>query len=217
MTLALLRKYFDKKLSLKNLKVTLKKVEFFHFVFNAVTSQRSSGSIATTYSSFAIKLTSATSDASVQSVLNGLFETLRKKIPAFEEFEVKFTALYYLSNLTKNKLVVKYALSKQLGTNANGLNIHHENLTIEHLLSEAEIKKGVSEDMVGNIGNLILTDGKTNAENLANKNPEEKIKILRKLNYPMDSTLLISDVWSAVEIKIRAKKMAKLLYESVAI
>lgn len=217
MILALLRVYFEKKLSLKNLKTILRKIEFFHFVFNAVTSQRSSGSIATTYSSFAIKLTSAPSEAAVQSILSNLFDALRKKLPAFEEFEVKFTALYYLSNLTKNKSVIKYALSKQLGANANGLNIHHDSLTIEHLLSEAEIKKGVSEDVVGNIGNLILTDGKTNAENLANKKPEEKIKILRGLNYPMDSALLVSDAWSAVEIKSRAKEMAKSLYESVAI
>lgn len=217
MILALLRVYFSKKLSLKNLRTTLKKIEFFHFVFNAVTSQRSSGSIATTYSSYAIKLTNATSEAMVQSILGGLFDTLRKKIPAFEEFEVKFTALYYLSNLTKNKSVVKYALSKQLGANANGLDIHHNNLTIEHLLSEAEIKKGASEDLVGNIGNLILTDGKTNAENLADKSPEEKILILRNLNYPMNSALLMSNVWGDVEIKGRAKKMAKVLYESVAI
>lgn len=217
MILALLRVYEEKRLSLKNLKTVLKKIVFFHFVFNAVTSQRSSGSIATTYSSYAIKLTNASSDGDVQSVLSSLFDSLRKKIPVFEEFEVKFISLYYLSNLTKNKSIVKYALSKQLGANANGLNIHHDNLTIEHLLPEAEIKKGSSEDVVGNIGNLILTDGKTNAENLAAKNPLEKIKILRDLSYPMEAALLTSDNWTEAEIRDRAKQMAKSLYYSVSL
>jgi len=215
MTLSLLRLYESNKLSLKNLKNALRKIEFFHFVFNAVTSQRSSGSIATTYSSFSIKLTVADTEGEVQSLLNGLFESLRKKIPAFEEFEVKFICLYYLSNLTKNKSIVKYALSKQLGRNANGLNIHHDNLTIEHLLSEAEIRRGTSEELVGNIGNLILTDGRTNAENLAAKSPVEKIKILRELSYPMEAALLIGSTWTELEIKDRAKEMAKYLYGSV--
>lgn len=217
MILALLRVYENKKLSLKNLKTVLRKIEFFHFVFNAVTSQRSSGSISTTYSSYAIKLTKAESESNVQSVLNGLFESLRKKIPAFEEFEVKFISLYYLSNLTKNKSIVKYSLSKQLGANANGLNIYHDNLTIEHLLSEVEIRKGASEELVGSIGNLILTDGRTNAENLAAKTPVEKIRILRDLNYPMEAAMLTARNWNELEIKDRAKAMAKSLYYSVSL
>lgn len=217
MILALLRLYEKNNLSLRNLKNVLRKIEYFHFVFNAITSQRSSGSIATTYSSFAIKLTNAKSDSEVQSVLNSLFDSLRKKIPAFEEFEVKFISLYYLSNLTKNKSIVKYALSKQLGTQANGLNIHHDNLTIEHLLPEVEIRRGCSEELVGNIGNLILTDARTNAENLAAKDPIEKLNILRNLNYPMISASLDVSDWGEKEIKARAKNMAKALYYSFSL
>ncbi|MDN4037581.1 DUF262 domain-containing protein [Massilia sp. YIM B02443] len=215
MILALLRSYEDGRLSLKNLKNSLRKIEFFHFVFNAITSQRSSGTIATTYSNFAIKLTKASSEAEIQSTLNSLFESLKRKIPGFEEFEVKFVALNYLSNLTKNKPVVKYALSKQLGENANGLNIQHESLTIEHLLPETKIRQGVSEELVGNIGNLILTDSRTNAENLASKDPVEKINFLREINYPLGAALLNSDKWDQQEIKGRAKGMAKALYYSV--
>lgn len=215
MTLALLRAYEDRRLSLKNLKNALRKIEYFHFVFNAVTSQRSSGSIATTYSSYAIKLTCANSEAEVQSVLSKLFSSLRKKMPGFDEFEVKFTSLYYLSNLTKNKSIVKYSLSRQLGTNANGLNIHHDSLTIEHLLPETQIRLGLDEDVVGNIGNLILTDGRTNAENLGAKSPVEKIKILQEINYPMETVLLRTTDWTQDEIRERAKEMAKSLYHSV--
>lgn len=215
MTLALLRAYEDRRLSLKNLKNSLKKIEFFHFVFNAITSQRSSGTIATTYSSFAIKLTRATSESEIQSILRNLFQSLGNKIPGFEEFEVKFISLNYLSNFTKNKPVVKYALSKQLGANANGLNIQHESLTIEHLLPETKIREGVSEDLVGSIGNLILTDGPTNAENLAARDPAEKIKILREMNYPLAAALLSTNHWSDKEIRERAKEMAKSLYYSI--
>jgi hypothetical protein len=215
MTLALLRAHEDKRLSLKNLKISLRKIEFFHFVFNAITSQRSSGTIATTYSNFSIKLTKAKSESEIQSTLNGLFDSLRKKLPGFEEFEVKFTSLSYLSNFTKNKSVVKYALSKQLGTNVNGLNINHDILTIEHLLPETKIREGFSEELVGNIGNLILTDGPTNSENLAARDPVEKIKILRDMNYPLAATLLGENNWAEQEIRNRGKEIAKSLYYSV--
>lgn len=215
--LALLRKHEEKKLSLRNLKYTLRKIEFFHFVFNAITSQRSSGSIATTYSSYAIRLTAATNESEIQSVISGLFDALRKKIPSFEEFEVKFISLNYLSNLTKNKSVVKYVLSKSLGNNSNGLNIHHDILTIEHLLPEADIKHGTPEDLVGNIGNLILTDARTNSENLAAKGPKEKLSILRSMSYPMTAAMLDYDEWSNTEIRERAQKLAKALYYSVSL
>lgn len=215
--LALLRSYKKKKLSLRNLKSTLKKVEYFHFVFNAVTSQRSSGVIATTYSSNAILLTKATTESEVQAHLSSLFRSLKNKIPTFEEFEVKFTALYYLSNLTKNKSTVKYALSKQLGNSANGLDISHDGLTIEHVIPEADIKRGMSEDIVGNIGNLILVDSKTNSEQLSDKTPIEKMRLLENVGYPMSRALLMSNTWTEKEIRQRAKELAQQLYNSAAL
>lgn len=217
MVLALLRAYAVKKISLRNLKAALKKIEFFHFVFNAVTSQRSSGSIATTYSTYAIKMTASSGESETQSILSGLFDVLNKKLPSYEEFEVKFVSLAYLSNKTKNKGIVKYALTKQLGDQSNGLKIHLDNLTIEHLIPEAGIKKGVSEEVVGNIGNLLLIESTINSEELGNKNPEDKIKLLNELNYPMKAALVYTNVWTEVEIQERAKEMAKLLYDSVKI
>lgn len=217
MVLALLRVYFCKKLSLRNLKTALRKIEFFHFVFNAITSQRSSGSIATTYSSYAIKLTAATNENEIQSVLTGLFTTLNKKLPSYDEFEVKFLSLSYLSSKTKNKGIVKYALSKQLGAEANGLQIHHDNLTIEHLIPEGSIKKGADEEIVGNIGNLLLTATKTNSDDLADKSPGEKIKLLTNKGYPIKSALINSENWTESEVRDRAKAMASFLYNSVTI
>ena len=54
--LSLLSAYKERKITLKQLKTMLNKIEHFHFVFNAITQQRSSGSIATMYSQHAIDL-----------------------------------------------------------------------------------------------------------------------------------------------------------------
>ncbi|MFZ6772430.1 DUF262 domain-containing protein [Undibacterium sp. SXout7W] len=217
MVLALLRAYYDKKLSLKNLKTTLKKIEFFHFVFNAVTSQRSSGSIATMYSTFAIKLSDSNGNDEIQSILNGLFSMLASKLPSYEEFEVKFLTLTYLANRTKHKNVIKYSLSRQLGEQINGLKINLDNLTIEHLLPESFIKKGTSEDVVGNIGNLLLVESKTNSDRLKDKEPSEKIKFLKEINYPVKKALVNNSEWSELEIRERSKEIAKVLYQLVKI
>jgi hypothetical protein len=210
--LALLRVYYGKKLSLKNLKAILRKIEFFHFVFNAITSQRSSGSIATTYSNFAIKLSCAESEGEIQSILKALQLSLQSKLPSYQEFEVKFKSLSYLSNKTKNKSIVKYSLSKLIGEEANGLIIDYDKMTIEHLIPEAEIKKGVSEDVIGNIGNLLLIDGRTNSEDLANKKPEEKIKLLIDKGYPINLAFIESSSWDIANIQTRSGNIAKALF-----
>ena len=215
MVLALMCAYEDGKITLRNLRISLRKIEHFHFIFNAVTSQRSSGVIATTYSSFAIRLNSASTEGEVQAVLGGLFKTLQSKLPEFEEFEVKFVSLHYLSNITRHKSVVKYSLCKQLGNNSNGLDIHHDNLTIEHLLAESEIRQGVSQEVVGNIGNLLLTNSATNSDSLSAKDPVEKIAILRSIGYPLQAALLDKHDWSESDVKARAKLMAKQLYELI--
>ena len=108
-------------------------------------------------------------------------------------------------------------LVKQFGSEINGLNIYHDHLTIEHLISEADIKRGSDEDVVGNIGNLVLIDGRTNSEQLADKDPVEKIKLLTEIGYPVKAALIAGDHWSAAEVRSRAKTMAKKLFDSVII
>ncbi|MXG72569.1 DUF262 domain-containing protein [Escherichia coli] len=217
MTLALTRAWKENKISLKMLKSSLERIEYFHFVFNAITSQRSSGVIATTYSEHAISLTAATSHDQIQSILNSLFKSLELKLPSFDEFYVNFAELNYLSNKTRNKHIIKYILSKQLGDAISCLNINHHLLTIEHYIPESNIKTGVSGDIIGSIGNLLLIDEITNNNILKNSVIGEKYSILNKSGYPLNQTYIMSPLWGEQEIKQRTEMIAKQLYNSTSL
>ncbi|RBI68673.1 DUF262 domain-containing protein [Vreelandella sulfidaeris] len=214
MTLALLRSYKSGYLSLRNLKRALLKIESFHYCFNAITSQRSSGSIASNYSRLAIELTRARTNDEMQVVLNDLTMFLVSKLPDKEEFIVKFSELEYTSKKTKHKAIVKYTLSTLFTSNNGGLTIDFENLTIEHLLSESKLKSDC-ESAVASIGNLILLDRKTNSEEVADKAPVDKFLILKGKNYPMDQAFIESSAWGNDQIIARTRKMAESIYNNL--
>ncbi|ANS87408.1 hypothetical protein VSVS12_03708 [Vibrio scophthalmi] len=213
--LSLLTAYFDRRVSLKQLKTTLKKIEHFHFVFNAITQQRSSGSIATMYSEHSIKLSRAKDNDAVQKVLASITRKLSEKLPSYSEFEVKFLDLNYLSNRTKSKNIIKYSLCKLLGSQANGLDINHSNLTIEHLIPESRVKQGVSSEIIGSIGNLLLTDAGTNGHKLKDKETSDKIALLEAAGYPLDANFILSREWGKPEVDKRAKEIAEFVYTKI--
>jgi uncharacterized protein with ParB-like and HNH nuclease domain len=217
MTLALTRAWKENKITLKMLKSSLEKIEYFHFVFNAITSQRSSGVISTTYSEHAIKLTKSISHDQTQSIICSLFKSLESKLPSFDEFYVNFAELNYLSNKTRNKSIIKYILSKQLGDAISCLNINHHLLTIEHYIPEANLKSGISGDVIGSIGNLLLIDEVTNNNILKNSIIEEKYKILSESAYPLDQTYITSPSWGEKEIRQRTEMIAKQLYAHITL
>ncbi len=213
--LALLVAYDSKKITLKQLKSTLKQIEHFHFAFNAVTQQRSSGSIATMYSQNSIRLTEAQDNDAVQRVLTGLKRKLNEKLPSYGEFEVKFLDLDYLSNKTKSKNVIKYSLCKLLGTQSNGLDINHSNLTIEHIIPEAMMKSGSDPFIIGNVGNLLLTDASTNGHKLKDNLPTEKISILSKTGYPLEANFIHGQDWDKEKVLERGKAISQHVYNVV--
>lgn len=215
-TLALINSYKEKNkgLTLKILKNTLKKIELFHYCFNAITSQRSSDSIATNYSKLAIKLTNSKNHDEVQSTIHELKNFLSKNLPEKEEFIIKFSDLNYSTSDKKDKAVIKYSLLLLTPTQHSGLTIDTESLTIEHLLSQCNLKHQQSND-IGNIGNLVLIDKKINSDELGNKDPIEKIKILKNSNYPLDESLNNSKIWNSQTIRQRNKVMAEAIYRKI--
>ncbi|WP_299009912.1 DUF262 domain-containing HNH endonuclease family protein [uncultured Shewanella sp.] len=215
LTLALLHKYDKKLLSLRNLRKTLEKIELFHYCFNAITSQRSSGAIASNYSRLAIKLTEASENGQIQSVLNELDTFLRSKMPDLNEFRVKFSELGYGNKKSKDKNIVRYSLEFLLPKNNGCLSVDNQHLTIEHFLSQSTDLSScdVSDDEIYNIGNLLLLDNTTNSIELADKPPRDKFEILRKKNYPMEESLLLPQNWNKDSIKKRADIMAQEIYK----
>ena len=213
--LSLLSAYKERKITIKQLKTMLNKIEHFHFVFNAITQQRSSGSIATMYSQHAIDLSNTENPDELQKILASLSRKLKDKLPSYEEFEVKFLELTYLSNKTRHKSIIKYALRRLVGNNSNGLDINHDNLTIEHLIPEARIKIDLESDIVGSIGNLILTDSNTNGHELKDKVITEKLTLLTHTGFPLTKFFLDNPEWNEDMIVERAKKISSALYAKV--
>lgn len=217
MSLALIRAWKEGHITLKMLKISLEKIEYFHFIFNAITSQRSSGVIATTYSEHAIKITKSTNHDQVQTILNSLFKALFSKLPSFDEFYVNFVELNYLSNKTRSKNAIKYILSKQLGEAISCLNINHKLLTIEHYIPESAIRSGVPSNIVGSIGNLLLIDETTNNNILNNLDTNRKYEILNERGYPLQQTFISTQSWGEHEVRKRTELIAKQLYSSVSL
>ncbi|WP_086481599.1 DUF262 domain-containing protein [Oceanospirillum sanctuarii] len=212
LTLALLQKYEKKSISLRVLKKSLNKIEKFHYCFNAITSQRSSGSVASNYSKIAIDLTNADTQPKIQSTLKNLDTFLKSKMPELNEFKVKFKEMQYGNKKTKDKKIVKYTLDLLTPKNNAGLTIDSNSLTIEHLHPQSKPTTDINEESIYNIGNLILLDNKTNSNDLEDKTVKEKISILKGLNFPLQDIALSEVEWNKMAIESRADLMAEKIY-----
>jgi hypothetical protein len=214
--LALLASYKNGNITLKNLKKSLKIIEHFHFQYNAITSKRSSGSIATGYSKLALELNSVSDNDSFQKFYNNLHKHLSEKMPKFDEFDVKFKQLIYLSDQTRNRNIIKYVFTLLMEENNPALNLDYESLTIEHLVSQSTLKdiNIGKEHIVGGFGNLILVSTSINSNELANKSIEEKMIILRDKQYPFLQNLLEQEFSGTdQEIENRLGELSKKVYE----
>lgn len=214
--LSSMRAYKKGIITSKNLKSTLKKIVDFHFCFNAITSQRSSGSISTSYSRLAILLSNIDNKNGFQSIDNELTEFIKRKMPELDEFIVKFGELQYLDKKTKHKNLIRYSLNKLLPNGKNGIPVDYDGLTIEHITSQSYSGFDFEEDDIASIGNLILTNRRLNSEVLKNNHPTKKLKQLAAINYPLSDVLITqTDSWTPKNIHDRVKNMAISLYRSL--
>lgn len=214
MTLSLRRAYKEKKISIRQLYLILSMMESFHFIFNAITQQRSSGAISSFYTKHATALTKAKSHDEIQIIFNELKASLINKIPDYNEFEAGFFNIEYLNRKTKNKALIKYILSRFLDKKSTGLSINIEQMTIEHILPQSE-ESDNNSNHIGSIGNLILIDSKTNSEELKNHSFHKKRNILINKKYPLDEIILESDSWEGKDIQQRLSSMCKEAYNNL--
>ena len=211
MVFSLDRAYREKKITLKEYRNMLSIMESFHFVFNAVTSQRSSGSIHTLYSRHAISLTNAKTHAEVQVVFNELKDSLKRKMPSFNEFEVGFENLVYVNKNTRNKNLIKYILARFMLKKSTGVSIDINSMTLEHILPQSS-STSVYDKTIGSIGNIILVDSKTNSEELKNLTFTDKKEILLSKNYPLENFITDSNDWTLGTIGKRTEILCKEAY-----
>ncbi len=219
MLLSVLREYENRTIKLKAAKDIIKSIEYFHFIFTAVTSQRSSGGISLMYAYHARELESS-ADANAKSVsLNALKKKLKDKIPSLGEFNANFYDIYTTSKISKYKSLVRYILIKydQYCRKKNNLNtsIDYDSLTIEHIYPEnpnSEVK--LEDELVGLLGNLILVDHNLN-EKLGTKPFNEKKKILENSGVYIDDEIVNAKKWGEDEILERTDEMARTCYKEI--
>jgi len=89
--LSLMREFrISKKLKKKHIEDALVAIEKFHFLFTAVTSQRSSGGISGMYAALGRRLFEAKDTHEAVKVIQELKQKLRDRIPSLEEFKALF-------------------------------------------------------------------------------------------------------------------------------
>jgi len=216
MVLSVMRHYEDDALKTKHVRSILSAIENFHFAFTAIASQRSSGGISFMYALAARELYKAKSiEAKVKCLQDFQKNKLATKRPQYAEFEPGFTELRYSSQMTKQKNLVRYILTKIYQANSTGLPIDQEQTTIEHLAPENPAKStGLSQEQVASIGNLILVNHSLNNQ-LANKSFPEKVQILRQAKVWIDPVILNAQTWGSIEIEKRTRLLAKDAYDKV--
>ncbi len=215
MVLSLMRDYKSKQIKLKHVQDTLLAIENFHFIFTAVTSQRSSGGISLMYASAAKKLDGARSISEELKVLKDFKSKVRKKIPTYKEFEVNFSEIVFTNELTKNKKLVQYILSKIDGHLQKTYTVDYDNMTIEHIAPQDQKgSKKLKSKTIGQLGNLLFLNKELN-EKLKSKNFTEKRKILQDNSVVLDKKIKDVKAWGEKEIQERTKYFAKLAYEKI--
>ena len=218
MLLSLLREYRLKGISLNYLLKALNTIERYHFVNNAIVSGRSSG-LDLKYSKYAKALLTKSSKEDKHIVIDQFANSLLQGLPEKPLFEAAFdNKLYFISSKTNQKKLVQYVLQKlEFKENPNSELI---NVSIEHLYPENP-KNGVinlNEELVSNIGNLVLLDKGLNSDSKVGNNSYAKKKpiILRKSHIITTKKVLNSnESWGKLEIIKRRDELVDLLYFDV--
>lgn len=213
--LSLVRAYKKGRIKKKHLEEALIAIEKFHFLFTAVTSQRSSGGISGMYASLGRRLfESGTMDAAL-NVTKELKQKLRDRIPSLDEVKALFREICYTDRLAKQRGLVRYILSAFDRDMRSGTVTDYEKMTIEHLLPQSQIGEGdLSESVVGQLGNLILLSPDMNAR-LSNKSFQEKKRILKTAGFPLPKEVEETNEWTAAEVIPRTDAMALHAYNKL--
>jgi uncharacterized protein with ParB-like and HNH nuclease domain len=212
--LALFRAYEDKRIKQAQLISALGDIEKFHFLFTAITSQRSSGGISGMYAALARQIAAVGNAQKATPIIVELRAKLKERVPSKDEFLALFPELLYTNTLSKQRGLVKYVLSRLAREQGHAFTADMDDLTIEHLVSQSEIgKNGWDEETIGQVGNLLLVTSEVNAK-LKNKSFAEKMTILKtaKCDDLLPSYIRRSKVITPALVRRRTEELGNLAY-----
>ena len=216
--ISLIREYENKTISQAYLLKALNAIEKFHFINNAICSNRSSG-LDQFYSKYSRDLLNSVDKQSRHIVIDSFIKSLDEKLPKKEQFSANFDSkLYYASKATKQKKLVQYILNKlelkkQLG------NVQLFNMSIEHIYPEipkANVWKPIDSNLIQNIGNLVLIDSFLNSKigNIDYKN--KKAHILQKSKIISTKAVFEqNNNWSDIEILKRRNELLDYTFDNI--
>lgn len=212
--LSLIRAYRDQVIKYRSLRNAIEAVEKFHFSFNAVTSSRSSGGISGMYSSFGRAIFNADDGNEVGQYISELVEKLREREPIPSEFDAGFEQILYTKVHSSQKALVQYILKKMAIFEGQPSIGESDELTIEHLVSQSKRKDGIDEQVIGQLGNLILVDAKTN-EMLSTNDFGVKKQILKERGYILPDILQQADELDEEVIRANTARISEAARERV--
>lgn len=194
-------------INMKEFKNVITLIEGFHYIYNSICSL-SANRIEKIYSTFSIKARSCKNKQEVKKIIESqLIEPIKKIFPNYNDFENKFIELTFSKKESANNIKAKYALYK-INALYEGSDFFNDNCSIEHIIPE-------DDSCTLNIGNLIILETKLNEE-ADNKEYKDKVKVYKKSKLTwVDKFIKENDEWNELMIEERAKKMAKLLYNSI--
>ena len=206
--LALFDAYNREKISGTYFKKVILFLENFHFVYNALTSNKSNkfDSIFTKHS---IMLRKAKDKIEGHRILDEFTNKLKVILPKYDEFEKAFIELTFTKRNTPDNLKTRYVLNK-LNSYYARKEVFDDQGSVEHILPEM-----IGDNETQNIGNLILLEQDLNRR-CGNEEYSQKKSIYSESSYT-EVKQFISDyeTWSKIDIKDRAKKLAKIYYDCI--
>lgn len=187
----------------------LEYLQYFHFVFNAICSERPSN-LERKYAAYGKKLYNSKSSEESATYINELKDWLNTLLPDYALFEQEFKKLYFTGNRTKDKKVIQYILKKLERYCAGTDEMRPDSFTIEHIMPES-----THIQSAGRIGNFLPLGEKLNGK-VETKPFASKIQEYRKSQYNTVKKFVEKyghlANWTEDNINARTIEMAKIMY-----
>ncbi|WDF24436.1 DUF262 domain-containing protein [Fusobacterium nucleatum] len=219
--ITLVDKYKKGALSFKNMKLMIRFLEEFHFIYNGILTERTN-TLENKYGSASRKIYCSQNQ---NEIMNEFFK-LKKDFISFlpkdnKKFIDKFIQINYSSkvnnmneNERKKNMLAKYVIYKfeEILSETKNINFNRVTATIEHIIPESSVASNV---LVLNIGNIIILEGNLNKE-CENKPLEEKYRFYEKSRYCTVKDFLDKYIEpNNFIIKERAEEIAKQMYKTI--
>ena len=135
--------------------------------------------------------------------------------PVIDEFNVSMKNILYTDKITKNRNLIRYILLKFYTILNKTVVVDNSMMTIEHIFPQnPSVSNQMTDEIVGNIGNMIIVSGELNRK-LANKTFLEKKKVLIASGYILDPILNEATEWNEEQVLNRLEWMSNEAYNVI--